>query len=127
VRFIFDTISYMKNAKKKSSKIGEAVFRGKKMHYNFEMFPLDIEIEPIPAVYLITKRKLDKQGKGHHALICVGQAESLSEDLKKHVKGKCIKKLKANVVCVLQNDNEKSRLKIEEDLKLSFAVPCLHQ
>lgn len=116
----------MKNRKAKSPKIGEAVFRGKKTMYNFEMFPLDVELEEIPAVYLITKRKIDKQGKGHHALVCVGQTESLPEGLKKHVNGKCIKKLKANVICVLQNDNEKSRVKIEEDLKAAFTVQCLH-
>lgn len=117
----------MKHKKSKSPKIGEAVFRGKKTMYNFEMFPLDIELEEIPAVYLITKRKIDKQGKGHHSLVCVGQTESLPQGLQKHIKGKCIKKLKANVICVLQDDSEKSRVRIEEDLKTAFAVPCLHE
>lgn len=125
-RFIFDTIAYMKHKKKKSLKIGEAVFRGKKTLYNFEIFPLDIELESIPAVYLITKRKIDKQGRGHHVPVCVGQTESLPEGLKKHVKGKCVKKLKANVICILQDESEKSRMKIEDDLKTAFTVPCLH-
>lgn len=116
----------MKNSKKKSPKIGEAAFRGRKTIYNFEMFPLDIEFDDIPAVYLITKRKIDKQGRGHHTPVCVGQTKSLPDGLQKHVKGKCIKKLKANVICVLHEDSEKSRLKIEEDLKTAFSVPCLH-
>lgn len=117
----------MKHRKRKSLKIGEAVFRGKKTIYNFEVFPLDVELESVPAVYLITKRKIDKLGKAHHAPVCIGQTDSLTEGLKQHVKGKCIKKLKANVICVLQNEDEKSRRKIEEDLKASCAVPCLHK
>lgn len=117
----------MKHTKKKSPKIGEAVFRGKKTLYNFEVFPLDTEFEEIPAIYLITKRKIDKQGKGHHAPLWLGQTESLLKDLQKHIKGKQIKKMKANAICVLQDESEKSRLKIEEDLKTAFVVANLEK
>ena len=116
----------MKPRKKKSLKVGEAIFRGKKTPYNFEVFPIDIEFEAVPAVYIISKRKLDKNGKAHHALVCIGQTESIVTELKKHIKGKCVKKLKANVVSLLVNEVEKERLKIEEDLKLAHSIPCLH-
>src|ERR1044072_9361207 len=109
----------MKQRKKKSPKIGEAIFRGKKMLYNFEVFPIDVEFEPVPAVYVISKRKIDARGKGHHTLVCIGQTDSIVNELKKHKKGKCVKQLKANVVSLLVNDEEKERVKIEEDLKLA--------
>lgn len=110
----------------KSPKIGEAVFRGKKSIYNFEMFPLGTEFEDFPSVYLITRRKTDAKGKGHHALICIGQSESTNDELKKHAKGKHVKKLNANVVCVMVSENEKSRLKIEEDLRAAHIFDCLN-
>ena len=116
----------MKQRKKKSLRVGEAIFRGKKLLYNFEVFPIDIEFDEVPAVYIISKRKLDKNGKAHHALVCIGQTESIVNELKKHKKGKCVKKLKANVVSLLVNDVEKERLKIEEDLKSAHAIPCIH-
>ena len=120
----------MKQRKKKSPKISEAVFRGKKAPYNFEVFPIefpaDIEFEDVPAVYIISKRKLDKNGKAHHALVCIGQTESIVNELKRHKKGKCVKKLKANVVSLLVNTEEKERLRIEDDLKAAHSIPCLH-
>ena len=116
----------MKQAKKKSPKISEAIFRGKKTLYNFEVFPIDVEFEATPAVYIISKRKLDSSGKAHHSLICIGQTDSIVNELKRHKKGKCVKKLKANVISLLVNKEENERLKIEEDLKTAHTIPCLH-
>jgi predicted transcriptional regulator len=56
-----------KQTRKKSPKISEAIFRGKKSLYSFEVFPLAAEIEETSAIYVITKRKTDKSGKAHHA------------------------------------------------------------
>ena len=117
----------MKRKKDKSPKISEAVFRGSKTNYNFEVFPIDIEFQEIPAVFIITHRKTDKFGKGHHKMICLGQTESIVKELKKHKKGKCLKQNKANVICILAEENEKNRLKIEEDLRSAHSIPCLHQ
>lgn len=116
----------MKRKKEKSLRISEAVFRGIKTTYNFEVFPLEIEFQETPAVFIISRRKIDKHGKGHHKFICIGQTDSIVKELKKHKKGKCLKQNKANVICVLAEENEKNRLKIEEDLRLSYSAPCLH-
>ena len=59
-------------------------------------------------------------------MVCIGQTDSIVNELKKHKKGKCVKKLKANVVSLLVNAEEKDRIKIEEDLKSAHAIPCLH-
>jgi hypothetical protein len=116
----------MKRKKEKSLRISEAVFRGQKTSYNFEVFPIDIEFQETPSVFIISRRKLDKLGKGHHKFVCIGQTESLAGEIKKHKKGKCVKQNKANVVCVLPETEEKLRLKIEEDLKTIYSIPCLH-
>ena len=126
--FVSYLIQYfiMKRKKEKSPKISEAVFRGSKTAYNFEVFPLDIEFQETPAVFVISHRKTDRFGRGHHKLICVGQTESIVQELKKHKKGKSLKQNKANVICILAEQDEKSRVKIEEDLRSVHTVPCLH-
>jgi hypothetical protein len=117
----------MKAKKKKSQIISEAVFRGKKNLYNFEVFPLTAEFEDVAAIYVISKRINDKKGKGHHKFVCIGQTESVLGDIKKHTKGKCIKQNKANVVCILAEQDEKSRQRIEADLRESHAIVCNHK
>ena len=116
----------MKHRSKRPKKITDAVIRGKKNAYDFEVFPIETELEPLPAVYVISRRKIDKQGRGHHKFVCIGQAESLAKDISKHKK-KCASRLKANVICVFAEEKENHRLKIEADLKSAHAIPCQHQ
>lgn len=109
---------------RKARPISSAVFRGKKERYDFKVFALNEKFEPIPAVYIISKRKTDRNKRGHHALICIGETVSISDELKRHRKGKCVKKHEANVVSILPEADEKMRLKIETDLKAAHAVVC---
>ena len=111
---------------RKARPISSAVFRGKKERYDFKVFALNEKFEPIPAVYIISKRKTDRHKRGHHALICIGETASISDELKRHRKGKCVKKHAANVVSILPEADEKMRLKIETDLKAAHAIPCVH-
>lgn len=108
---------------KKNKPIGAAVFRGKKERYDFQVYELDAEFVDVPAIYVISKRKTDKQKRAHHALVCIGQTDSILGEIKKH-KNKCIKKHNANVISILPEENEKKRLKIEEDLKAAHAIAC---
>ena len=110
--------------KKKAKPISSVIFRGKKDRYGFEVFPLDTEFEDVSAIYVISKRKIDKRKKGHHALVCIGQTESLQGEIKRHKKGKCVKKYEANVISVLPEADEKKRLRIETDLKAAHAIVC---
>ncbi len=114
----------MKHARKKSAKISEAIFRGKKSLYNFEVFPLTAEIEETSGIYVISKRKTDKLGKGHHAFVCIGQTDSILGEIKKHQKGKCVKQNSANVICLLKEVDARNREKIEADLKAAHATVC---
>lgn len=112
-----------KSKPKKVKPIGAAIFRGKKERYGFQVYPLDAEFEDVSAIYVISKRKIDKQKRGHHALVCIGQTDSILGEIKRH-KNKCIKKHNANVISILLEENEKKRLRIEEDLKSAHAIAC---
>ena len=113
-----------KQKNRKARPISSAVFRGKKERYDFKVFALNEKFEPIPAVYIISKRKTDRHKRGHHALICIGETASIADELKRHRKGKCVKQHAANVVSILPEGDEKTRLKIETDLKAAHNVVC---
>ncbi len=121
---IIENIKLRPPKPKKGKPIGSAIFRGKKERYDFKVFELNDVFEPIPAVYIISKRKTDRNKRAHHVLICIGATDSVADELKRHRKGKCVKKHSANVVSILPEDNEKMRLKIETDLKAAHAVVC---
>ena len=110
--------------KKKIKPISSAVFRGKKDRYSFEVFALTEEFEPVPAVFVISRRKTDRLKKAHHSLVCIGQTNSIFDELKKLRKGKCVKKHQANVISILPEGDEKIRLRIENDLKAAHSVAC---
>ncbi|HEX8369001.1 MAG TPA: hypothetical protein VF604_10715 [Pyrinomonadaceae bacterium] len=115
----------MKQAKKyPAPQISEAVFRGRNSLYNFEVYPMNVRFNEVPAVYIISKRKIDRYGRGHHFLVCIGQTESLVEDIKMHKRGKCVKQLQANTVSVILEDDAQKRLEVENDLKAAHAIPC---
>lgn len=113
----------VKPKKKKAKAISSAVFRGRRVGYDFQVFPLDAEFENVSAIYVISKRKTDRNKRAHHALICIGQTDSISGEIKRHAKN-CIKKHEANVISILPEQSEKKRLKIEEDLKAAHATAC---
>jgi hypothetical protein len=112
----------MKHRKFPPPQIAEAVFRGRKAPYSFEVYPLNIEFNEVPAVYIISRRKLDKYGKAHHAIVSVGQTESLAAEVKNQRREKAIKEFQPNAVSVLLTENENQRLAIEEDLKSAYAL-----
>jgi hypothetical protein len=109
--------------KKKNKPIGSAIFRGRKDRYDFKVFPLDNDFEDVSAIYVISRRKIDREKKGHHALVCIGQTDSVLGEIKRH-KNKCIKKHNANVISILPEANVNKRIKIEEDLRAAHAIAC---
>jgi len=116
--------SLTKPKKKKAKPISSAVFRGRKDKYDFKVFELNERFEQIPAVYVISRRITDKRKKGHHALICIGQTDSIVDEIKKHRKGRCLRKNEANVISILPETDELKRQKIETDLKSAHSIQC---
>ena len=123
-RCIVDTMFNMKHTTGLLNQVGTTVCRGTKNTYNFDVFNFDFEFAETPAIFIISRRKTDLSGKGHHKFLCIGQTDSLVKELKKHKT--CRRKQKANVVCVLTQSDEKKRLQIEADIKTIYTIPCLH-
>ena len=106
--------------------IGGTVCRGAEKVYNFEVFAIDFEFSEISAVFILSHRKLDKNGKGHHKYIYIGQTENLGSELEKCKLNSCIEGHNANVVCILMQSNEQKRIEIEADIKSNYTIPCLN-
>ena len=115
----------MTRSHKRARKIGEAVFRGKKTQYKFDVFPLTGDITDTPAIFIISRRVTDKFRKGHHAAICLGETDSIQAELKKHKRAKCVKHNEANVVCILKDASEASRTVVVDDLKTARSFSCI--
>ncbi len=112
--------------KRKLKSFGAAIFRGKKTRYDFQVFPFDGEFEDAAAIFIISRRKVDNKKRAHHRMVCIGQTDSVLDELKKHRKGKCFKQFQANAISILREENEQKRLKIEADLKSAHQIPCPH-
>ena len=124
VGILIPPVTPVKPVQKKIKPISSAVVRGKSGRYDFEVFPIDAELKDGSAIYVISKRVTDKRGRGHHKFVCIGQTTSLLGEIKKHKKDKCIKQHKANVICLLREENEPVRLKIETDLREAHSIAC---
>jgi hypothetical protein len=110
--------------RKKLKRIAEALFRGKKSQYSFDVFPLTNDIEDSPAVFIFSRRQIDKFGHGHHFVSCIGQTDSVLAEVKRHRRSKCIKQNESNVVCILREDDVAKRERMIEDLKLNRSFIC---
>lgn len=111
--------------RKRSAKISEAVFRGKKSFYSFEVYPLTAQIADTPAVFIFSRRQTDKFGSGHHATICIGETDSILAEIKRHKRARCVKRTAANVVCVLKEVSESARDGVIEDLTAVRSFSCV--
>ena len=116
----------VKPRKRKLKSFGSAIFRGQKQRYDFQVFPVDGEFEDSAAVFIISRRVVDRHERAHHRMVCIGQTASVLKELKKHRKGKCFKQHHVNAVSVLREEDEQKRLKIEADLKSAHRIPCPH-
>src|SRR5215203_1805978 len=123
---VYDTIYHMKRPRsKRSAKISEAVFLGKKTIYKFDVYPLGGEFPDSPAVFVLSRRKVDKAGKASHAASCIGETASIAAELKKHKRAKCVKQNAGNVVCVLTDESERNRSAVLDDLTDARTFSCV--
>lgn len=115
----------MAHSHKRVRKIGEAVFRGKKTQYKFDVFPLTADITDAPAVFIISRRVTDKFRKGHHSAVCLGETNSIRAEIKKHKRAKCVKQNSANVICILKDSDEANRSVVVDDLQTARSFSCI--
>jgi len=94
--------------------------------YPFRVYPLPSALKPIEAVFVISKRIMESDGRGDHEPLYIGQTEDLADSLANYKKLPCVNKYRANCVCVHAAAGETEREKIENDLLGYYSLPCNH-
>lgn len=109
------------------SKIADATFKGARGAYSFEVFDANTTFNAVGGVYIFTKRTVDATGKGKHDFLYIGQTDSLAARIPHHEKWPCVRLRGVNCICVHRDDNERSRLAKETDLRKTNTTPCNDQ
>ena len=91
--------------------------------YPFHVYVFDSELSSIQAIFAISSRICQVDGKERHRLFYVGQTDDLAECLSYFQKISWIKYSGANCLLVLAEDDEVKRTEIFEDIRsLYFTV-----
>jgi len=116
---------HMTHAPKRVRKLSTAVFRGSRSEYTFDVYPLSTAITDNPVVYIFSRRKVDKLGRWHHAVSCVGETQSIVSEIKKHKRARCVKGSESNVVCIIKEADRRARSGVLDDIASARAFSCV--
>ena len=116
---------HMAQLRRPLRKLSSAVFRGIKTEYSFDVYPISTAIRDIPAVFIFSRRLIDKSGKGHHVVSCLGETQSMQTEVKKHKRAKCVKSNEANVVCLLKETARSARIEVIDDIASTRSFSCI--
>jgi hypothetical protein len=105
--------------------LSTAVFRGSRLQYNFDVFPISPAITDSAAVFIFSKRLIDKKGRAHHAVSCLGETSSIASEIKKHKRARCVKGNEANVICILKEADKAARSGVIEDIRTNRNFSCI--
>ncbi len=107
-------------------RLGRAYFKGKSgKAYKFLVNPWGTNFKKgFGAVYFVTNRYLKKDRSYVHGGIHVGQTEDLSTEFHDHPKQSCFDKYGASCVCVREEADRDTRLKVVQDLSDNYNPPC---
>lgn len=125
VHTTYDTMYHMAHTRKRIRKLSTAVFRGSLAEYSFDVYPITTAITDNPAVFIFSRRKVDKFGRGHHAVSCVGETQSIVSEIKRHKRARCIKGNEANVVCILREADSRIRTATLDDITAARVFSCV--
>lgn len=106
------------------AKIAEATFSGRTGRYGFEVYPIGTVFNAGGGVYIFTKRTVDVTGKGSHEFLYIGETSSLADRMPDHEKLSSVTRHGANCICVHRDDNARTRLDKETDLRVANSTPC---
>lgn len=116
---------HMTQPAKRVRKLSTAVFRGSRSEYTFDVYPLSTAITDNPVVYIFSRRKVDKLGRWHHAVSCVGETQSIVSEIKKHKRARCVKGSESNVVCIIKETDRRARSGVLDDIASARAFSCV--
>jgi hypothetical protein len=111
------TFAFPQKAGTPMSKPTTATFTGKSgQAYSFNVYQWGTDFKAIGAVYIVTSRRVNSEGKGLHTFIYIGHTGDLSERFDDHHKARCFTKHGVNCICIHSESDEATRLDIESDL-----------
>ncbi|MBI5476264.1 MAG: hypothetical protein HY964_05950 [Ignavibacteriales bacterium] len=92
--------------------------------YKFRAYPMDTKFIHLGAVYFITSRNLNPDGRISHSRIYCGETNDLSTYFDDNKNVSCFKAHFANCICILPQEDEQSRLNIENDVHNNYKLLC---
>ncbi|MBI4546926.1 MAG: hypothetical protein HY707_03035 [Ignavibacteriae bacterium] len=90
--------------------------------YTFRAYPLDTKFKDFGAVYFITSRNHDPDGRISHSRIYCGQTSDLSTRTDDPRIAECLKTNNANCICILLEADESARIQIESDIRQNYKL-----
>ena len=107
------------------NKLGRVTFTGDSgRDYAFAAYSSDTRSTPIAAMYVITKRETNAEGRTFHTRLYVGHTDNLQGQPFNHGREHCFNRKHANCVCVFPENDLDRRLAIETDLMRAYDPPC---
>lgn len=88
--------------------------------YPFRVYVLDSELRSIEAVFVISSRICQSDGRERHKFLYVGQTDNLAESLSNFQKLPWIQQNNANSLFVLAEDDEGKRTEIVKDIQKKY-------
>ena len=109
----------------KTTKIDAVPFTGRSGRtYDFRIYVWDTKFKPLSGVYVVASRSIEPGAPPRYEPVFVGAAADLSKVLKNHARGECFQLYYANVVGVMQQNDEGQRTAIVADLVAGLTPPC---
>ncbi len=90
--------------------------------YTFRAYPLETKFAEFGAVYFITGRKMNPEGRIEHSRIFCGQTSNMSVCPYSSQQSASFKANYANCICILPVNEEISRREIEGDIHQNYRM-----
>lgn len=104
------------------SEIAVKVQSGQK--YKFSVHPLEAKCRQMAGVYVVTQREETENGEAVHRFLSVGETDDLSQWREQIPEFVCLDSNQANCVGLLYEPDYQNRLRIVQDIRESFDLPC---
>jgi len=109
----------------KTTKIDAVRFTGRSGEsYDFRIYVWDTKFKSLAGVYVVASRSVDPGQPPRYEPVFVGATTDLSKAFKGHPRAECFEMYYANVVGVMQQNDESRRNAIVADLLTSLEPPC---
>jgi hypothetical protein len=104
------------------SEIAVKVQSGQK--YKFAVHPLDARCRQVAGVYMVTHRAESEEGQAVHLYLSIGETDDLSQWREQLPEIVCHESHNANCIGFLFEPDYQNRLRIVNDIRESFELPC---